>query len=105
MQFIVAKVPKAGCSEDAQQIMARLESDQGETLDLTTSYQAFEELISALNEAQSKADDKRRARGVPDSSTTTGDTTPQPARGFRYVVADDRSNMILRYKRPSVGSI
>ena len=101
MQFTVAKVPSAGCSDDGRQIMARVESNEGETLDLITDYQAFEEVINALNEAQSKAHDKRRKSGTPDASVSSGDTIAQPVRGFRYLVADDRSHVLLQIQIPN----
>lgn len=96
MQFTIASVPNAGCSEDGQEIMARVQDAHGETIDLYSTYQAFEEVINALNEAQSKAHEKRRALGIPDVFASTGDTTSQQVLGFRYAVADDRSHMILQ---------
>ena len=101
MQFKIAKVPNAGCSEDGREIMARVRNDRGEIIDLITSYQVFEEVINAFNEAQSTAHDKRRARGDLDESVPAGDTTTQPVSGFRYVVADDRSHMLLQIQTPN----
>ena len=95
-QFVVTAVPSVGINDDGTALLIRVTDGAGNDLDLVASSTAFEEIMSALNEASTKAHDRRREKGLVDTGSSRGDTELQSCLGFRYAVAGGRSHMVLQ---------
>jgi hypothetical protein len=95
-QFVITAVPSVGINDDGTSLLIRATDGAGHDLDLVASATAFEEIVSALNEASNKAHDRRREKGLGDTGPARGDTELQSCLGFRYTVAGGRSHMVLQ---------
>ena len=102
MRFFVTSVPAAGVNDDGDGILVRLSDDTNkETIELVAHYTVFEELMNAFNEASAKAHAKRRELWKIDEPVKRGDIGAEKLLGYRYMVASDKSHMILQVQLPT----
>jgi hypothetical protein len=102
VEFVVKSVPSAGVSNDGERIMVRIADAAGNEMDLVAHYAQLEEITNALNEAANRAHDTRRALGKVDPpGVTVGDVQSHEVLGFRFLVAGDKSHLVLQLQTPS----